>query len=73
MNQRVEIAAVRVDPAKKGDDDAKIKIKEQTKAENENAPDAKAKSNTKVEVPRGSAPRLMAMSVKTIASTCSGR
>jgi len=72
VNEQVEITAVRIDP-KKGDDDAKFKVKEQTKADNEDAPDAKAKSNTKVEVPRGASARLMAMSVKTVGATCSGR
>jgi len=72
LNEQVEISAVMID-AKKGDDDAKVKIKDQTKTENEDAPDGKAKSTTKVEVPRGAAPRLMAMSVKTVSGTCTTR
>ena len=55
----------------KGDDDAKTKVENRTKVENENAPDAKSKSNAKVEVPRGPLPQLMAMSVKTLGPTCS--
>jgi hypothetical protein len=74
VNEHVEITAVMVDAAKKGgDDDAKVKVNEKTKADNEDAPDAKAKSTTKIEVPRGPLPRLMAMSVKTIGPSCSGQ
>lgn len=73
-NEQVEITAVMVDAAKKGgDDDAKVKVNEKTKAENENAPDGKAKSTTKLDIPRGPLPQLMAMSVKTVAPSCSGR
>jgi hypothetical protein len=73
INEQVEIAAVLIDAKTKGDDDAKIKVENRTKVENENAPDAKSKSNAKVEVPRGPLPQLMAMSVKTLGPTCSSR
>lgn len=73
VNEQVEITAVLIDARTKGDDDAKIKIQDRTKVETEDAPDAKSKSNAKVEVPRGPLPQLMAMSVKTIGSSCSSR
>jgi hypothetical protein len=69
--QEVEITGVVVDARKGGDDDAEVKIKENTKVDVDDAPDAKAKSTTKVEVPRGASAQLMAMSVKPLGRSCS--
>jgi hypothetical protein len=67
--KRVEISAVEVD-AKNGDDDAEVEIKEETKVERDDAPDAKVESETKAELPRGANPRLMVVSVKQVAASC---
>jgi hypothetical protein len=70
IGQMVEVTGVMVPAATKHDDDAKIKVQEKSKAEVDNAPDAKSKSNTKVEVPRGATSQLAVTSVKMIGATC---
>jgi hypothetical protein len=70
LGERVEIAAVVVEPKKGGDDDAKVKIQDQTKVDRDDAPDSKAKTTTKIEVSRGSQPMLTAISIKTLSPTC---
>jgi hypothetical protein len=71
VGHQVQITAVAIEPASGRDKDADVRIKEDTKVERENAPDARARSTTKVELPRGAHPRLTAISVKHIAPTCS--
>jgi hypothetical protein len=70
--EEVEITAVMVDARDGGDKDADVKIREKTKVDNDDAPDAKVQSTTKAELPRGAANRLMAMSVKSLGRSCSG-
>jgi len=70
VGHKVEVTAVSVDAKKGGDDDAKIRTRTETKVENEDAPDAKVKSKTKMEVPRGANARLTVMSVKHISPSC---
>jgi hypothetical protein len=70
VGHKVEITAVSIDPKTGGDDDAKIKTRTKTKVENEDAPDAKMQSKSKVEVPRGANARLTVMSVKHISPSC---
>ena len=48
VGQQVQVTAVALD-AKKGDDDAKVKIEDETKVDRENAPDAKVKSRTEAD------------------------
>ena len=67
----VEITAVRIDARTGGDKDAEVTIKERTKVDADDAPDAKVQSKTKAEVPRGVSPQLMAMSVKSLGRSCS--
>jgi hypothetical protein len=69
VGRQVELAALIVDPAK-GDDDAKVKIKEETKVDREDAPDSKEKTETKLEIPRSANARLTAVSVRQIAPAC---
>jgi hypothetical protein len=68
---KVTIAAVMLDAASKGDDDAKIKIKEDTKVKAEDSPDGKVQSKTKAELPRGANARLMAVSIQQVGENCS--
>ena len=70
VGQMVEVTGVLVPPASKGDDDAKIKVQDKTKADVEDSPDATAKSKTKVEVPRGATAQLAVTSVKMVGATC---
>ncbi len=73
-NEEVELTAVMVDAAKNGHDgEAKVKVDDRTKVDNENAPDAKGKTKSTLEVPRGPMAQLMAMSVKTVSPSCSTR
>ena len=68
VGQQVQLTAVMLD---RGKGDADVKIKEETRVDRENAPDAKAKSETKINVPRGDGgPRLNVLSVKPLGQSC---
>jgi hypothetical protein len=69
VGKQVEISAVMLDAAK-GDDDADVRIRTETKVDAENAPDSKVRTETKAELPRGANPRLAVVSVKQLASAC---
>jgi hypothetical protein len=73
VGHTVEITALMVDKKKGGDDDADVTIKDKTKVETEDAPDAKMKSKTKMEVPRGEHAALTVVSVKHVAPSCSAQ
>ena len=70
VGQQVEVTGVLIPAAGKGDDDAKIKVEQKTKADVEDAPDAKSNTKAKVEVPRGAYPQLAVTSVKMVGATC---
>ena len=70
VGEQVLVTAVALD-AKKGDDDAKVKIEEETKVDRENAPDSKVKTRTEAELPRGDHSTVSVLSVKTVAPSCS--
>jgi hypothetical protein len=70
VGERVEISALMVAPATKGDDDAKINVKEKTKAKVDDAPDQRSQTKTKAEIARGPAPKLAVMTVRTVSPTC---
>jgi hypothetical protein len=67
VGHQVQIAAVSVDA---GHGDAEVKITDDTKTKNEDAPDAKSKSRTKIDVDRGATPKLAAVSVTDVSPTC---
>jgi len=69
VGEQVLVTAIALD-AKKGDDDAKVKIEEETKVDRENAPDSKVKTRTEAELPRGDHSRVTVLSVKTVAPSC---
>jgi hypothetical protein len=71
VGHTVEITALQVDKKKGGDDDAEVTIKDKTKVETEDAPDAKMKSKTKMELPRGKHAALTVVSVKHVSPSCS--
>lgn len=68
--RQVRISGMMLDPATKGDDDAKVKIEEKSKVKAEDAPDAKLNSKTKAELPRGAHAKLMAISVEPTGRDC---
>jgi hypothetical protein len=68
VGHEVQIAAVMVEAGK---GDADVKIKEQTKTDNDDAPDAKSKTTTKAEIDRGATPRLAAVSLTDVSPMCS--
>jgi hypothetical protein len=70
IGHMVEVTGVLIAPATKHDDDAKVKVKDRTKIEREDAPDSKVKSQTKADVARGSTPQLAVTSVKVLAPAC---
>ena len=69
VGEQVLVTAVAVE-RKKGDDDAKVKIEEDTKIDREGAPDSKVKSRTEAEIPRGDHTRVTVLSVKSVAPSC---
>jgi ribosomal protein L27 len=69
VGHRVQISGVMLDPAK-GDDDADVTIRQDTKVKNDDAPDARVKSKTKAELPRGAHQRLAVVSVKPMSGSC---
>jgi hypothetical protein len=69
VGQQVQITGVAL-AAKKGDDDAKVKIEDETKVDRENAPDSKVKSRTEAELSRGDHSKVIVLSVRTIAPSC---
>ena len=66
---RVEVAGVMLDPAR-GDDDAEVTIKSDTKVKADDAPDARVRTKTKTELPRGAHARLTVVSVKPLSGAC---
>lgn len=70
IGHMVEVTGVLIPPGTKHDDDAKVKVKDRTKVEREDAPDSKVKSNSTAEIPRGAAPQLAVTSVKMLAPMC---
>jgi hypothetical protein len=70
VDHHVQITAVALD-AKNGDDDAKVKIEDETKVNRDDAPDAKVKSRTEANLPRGDQSKVVVLSVRTLASSCS--
>jgi len=71
VGQQVLVTAVALDAKKGGDDDAKVKIEDETKVDRENAPDSKVKTRTEAELPRGDHSKITVLSVKTVAPSCS--
>jgi len=67
IGQQVQLTAIMLD---RGKGDADVKIKEDTKVENENAPDTRSKSESTFTVDRGSGPRLNVISVKPLGQSC---
>jgi len=67
VGQQVQLTAVMLD---RGKGDADVKIKEDTRVDNEHAPDTKSKSESKITVDRGNGPRLNVISVKPLGQSC---
>lgn len=70
IGHRVELVGVVINPATKGDDDAKVKVEDKTKVERDNAPDSKSKTTTKSEIARGPNAQFAVTSVKMISPVC---
>jgi hypothetical protein len=70
LGHRVELVGVVIDAAKKGDNDAKVKVEETTKVDRDNAPDSKSKTTSKAEIARGPHAQFAVTSVKMISPVC---
>ncbi len=70
VGHRVELVGVVIDAAKKGDNDAKVKIEDRTKVDRDNAPDSKSKTTSKAEIARGPNAQFAVTSVKMISPVC---
>ena len=73
VGHTVEITALMVDKKSGGEDDAEVTITDKTKVETEDAPDAKMKTKTKMELPRGQHAKLTVLSVKHVSPSCSAQ
>jgi hypothetical protein len=67
VGERVNLTAIMV---KAGKGDADVKIKDKTKVDPENAPDAKSQSKTKLELPRSPAGQYTVMSITPTGTRC---
>ena len=67
VGERVNLTAIMV---KAGKGDADVKIKDKTKVDPENAPDAKSQSKTKLELPRSPQGQYTVMSLTSTGSRC---
>lgn len=67
VGERVQLTAIMV---KQGRGDADVKIKDKTKVDSENAPDAKSQSKTKLELPRSPAGQYTVMSITSTGTRC---
>jgi Rieske Fe-S protein len=68
VGQQVQMTAILLD---RGKGDADVKVKEETRVENQNAPDARSRTESKITVDRGDGPRLNVISVKPLGQSCS--
>lgn len=69
VGHKVEITAIALKPGD-DDDDANVDVKTETKVKVDDAPEARVKSRTEAELPRGANARLTVISVKHIAPSC---
>jgi hypothetical protein len=70
VGKRVEISGILV-PAARGDKDAEITIREETKVDGDDGADGKAKTRVEADIQRGAHPQLNVLSVKAVAGSCS--
>jgi hypothetical protein len=70
VGHRVELTGIVVPPATKGDDDAKIEVKEQTQVQRENAPDSKVETTTRARIARGPEAQFAVTSLKMVSPVC---
>jgi hypothetical protein len=72
VGKQVQVTAVALDP-KNGDDDAKVKVRETTRVDREDAPDSKVKTKTTAELPRGAHTRVSVVSIKSLGASCDAK
>ena len=72
VGKQVQVTAVALDP-KKGDDDAKVKVRETTRVDREDAPDSKVTSKTTAELPRGAQTKVTVVSIKSLGTSCEAK
>jgi hypothetical protein len=70
VGHQVQLTAVALDP-KNGDDDAKVKVEDETRISREDAPDSKVKTRTEATISRGDQAKVVVLSAKTLAPACS--
>lgn len=72
VGKQVQVTAVALDP-KNGDDDAKVKVRETTRVDREDAPDSKVTTKTTAELPRGAHTKVTVVSVKSLGTSCDAK
>jgi hypothetical protein len=70
VGQRVQITGAALKASRDKDDDAEVTVKEETRVDLEDGRDSKAETRTRVEVPKGSSPKLLVTSVKMVSTSC---
>jgi hypothetical protein len=68
VGHQVQLTAIVLN---RGEDDAEVKIREETRVDRENGRDGRTRTESKVTVDRGDGPRLNVISVKPLGGNCS--
>jgi hypothetical protein len=68
VGQQVQVTAIKLD---RGEDDAEVRVREETRVEGGNAPDGRSRTESKIKIERGDGPRLNVISVKPLGQSCS--
>jgi hypothetical protein len=70
VGQKVELVGVIIEPAKGGDDHAKIETEERTSVQREDAPDSKTETTTRARVARGPSAQFAVTTLKMVSPIC---
>jgi hypothetical protein len=68
VGHQVQLTAIVLN---RGEDDAEVKIKEDTRVDREDGKDGRSRTESKVSVDRGDGPRMTVLSVKPLGQPCS--
>jgi hypothetical protein len=68
VGHQVQLTAIVLN---RGEDDAEVKVREETRVEGENGRDGRTRTESRISVDRGDGPRLNVISVKPLGGNCS--
>jgi len=70
IGHKVEVVGALIPPAKDGDKDAKVEVREKTRVDREDAPDSKSETRTEAKIARGEHAQFAVASVKMVSPIC---